>query len=168
MPALSNINILGQLKELLPQYVRGYLVTNVAGGAIFAVSTENIFQLSTSPKSVINLYDFRIEDFPQGSSICAERLSIYFSVAIRPMDGVGNKLDLQAGYLRAIFSSGGAKLNKFSGTFEGQPFTDLMLGDFGLFDFRLSPMRENYDINTVYYTFGVQAKVQFRNQYIIN
>jgi len=84
------------------------------------------------------------------------------------MDGVGNKLDLQAGYLRAIFSSGGAKLNKFSGTFEGQPFTDLMLGDFGLFDFRLSPMRENYDINSVYYTFGVQAKVQFRNQYILN
>lgn len=168
MPSLNNINILGQLKELLPQYVRSYLVTNLAGGAIFSVGTENVRQMSGSPKSAINLYDWRIEDFPQGSGICWERLAVYFTVSVRPMDGVGNKLDLQAGYIRAIFSSYGAKLNKFNGNFEGSSFTNQYLGDFGLFDFRLSQMRENYSQNSVYYTFNVSCKVQFKNQHVLN
>lgn len=168
MPTLNNINLIGQLKELLPQYVRTYLVNNVAGDAIFKVSTEHISQLSTASSSVINLYDWRIEDFPQGSGICNERLSVYFNVSIRPMDGVGNKLDLQAGYIRAIFSSGGAKLNPFSGTLDGVPFTSQYLGDFGLFDFRLSNMREISTMNSVYYVMGVQAKIQFRNQHVLN
>lgn len=168
MPTLSNTTLLGQLKELLPQYVRTYLVNNVAGDAIFKVSTEHISQLSTASSSVINLYDWRIEDFPQGSGICSERLAVYFNVSIRPVDGVGNKLDLQAGYIRAIFSSGGAKLNPFSGTLDGVPFTDQYLGNFGLFDFRITSMRESQGQNSVYYVFGVQAKIQFRNQHVLN
>ena len=165
MATVSNINMIGELKELIPQYIRGYLVQNSANKPIFDVQAVNLGEFSASPKSLINVYDWRIEDVPQESGICRERQAVYFSVAIRKMDGVGSQFDLQAGYIRAIFAGKGVMLNTFSGTFNGSSFTNKRLSYFGLFDFRISQMREVYSQNTAYYIFSVVCKVQFKNRF---
>jgi hypothetical protein len=163
MPSLTNINLLGELKELIPQYIETYLITNVAGDAVFKVDSVSLQEWSGSPKSLINVYDYRVEDNPQGSGICREQLLVYFTVGIRKLEKAPVNYDLQAGYIRAIFSGKGVSLNPFSGKFNGSSFTNLRLSDFGLYDFRLSAMREQYSQNATYWLFSVQCKVNFSN-----
>lgn len=166
MPTLTNIGLISGLKQLIPDYIRSYLVANGAGASMFSVDAVNLNQWSGSPKSLINVYDWRIEDSPQDSGICRERQSIYFSVVIRNMEQVGAEFNLQADYIRAIFAGKGATLNTFSGKLNGSSFTNQRLSAFGLFNFRVTSMREVYAANDSYFIFGVTCQIQFKNQFI--
>jgi len=164
MPSFTNIGMLSQLKELIQQYVRSYVVTNSAGDAIYEVRNINPQEMSEAAKSLICLYEFSADPFPQGNTLCEECTNLFFRVAIRRMEREGSQYDTQVGYTRSIFAGQGVRLNKFSGTFRGTPFTNLILPDFGLYEFRSTPTQENYSKNDTWHTFGVSARVSFKNQ----
>jgi len=89
MPSFTNIGMLSQLKELIQQYVRSYVVTNSAGDAIYEVRNINPQEMSEAAKSLICLYEFAADPFPQGNTLCEECTNLFFRVAIRRMEREG-------------------------------------------------------------------------------
>lgn len=166
MPTMTNTALLVQLKELIPQYVRGYVVANGSGHPIYEVRNINPQEFSDAAKSLICIYEYAADEFPQGDSLCEEMQVLSFRVAIRNMEKVGPQHDKQVSWTRSIFAGQGVHLNRFSGTYEGAPFVNQLLTDFGMFDFQTTPMQENYGKNDIWHTFGVRAKVSFQTQII--
>lgn len=163
----TNTGIYEEMREFVPQVIRGFVAENLAGDPIHQVMNCYPLQRSDSPhKPLVYCYDYSAMG-EMAAGLCNNRMEIRFRVGVKRVLAHQDKHYLQLGWVQSIFREGTWDFNTFSlPEFKGVAFPSARLQDFGITECRVTDTQERWaggNMQDTYDEFGVIIAIEFLN-----